>query len=60
MTRRLWFGAALFGAFGSMYAGMFGLRPVQYGLIALALVAVILALRADPPPPVDDPRPPRR
>jgi hypothetical protein len=29
---------------------------VQYPLIGLAVVAVFLAFRADPPPPVEDPR----
>jgi hypothetical protein len=56
MERRLWFGAAMICAFGSMYAGMFGLQWVQYPLIGLAVVAVFLAFRADPPPPVEDPR----
>ncbi len=56
MNRRLWFGVALFSAFGSIYAGMFGLPLVQYALIAIAVLAIVLALRADPPPPVDDPR----
>lgn len=56
MTRPLWFGAAMFSAFGSMYAGLFGLRWLQYTLIVVAIVAVILALRSAPPPPVEDPR----
>ena len=56
MKRRLWFGAAMACAFGSIYAGMFGLSKVQYPLIGLALVAVFLAMRAPAPPPVDDPR----
>ena len=56
MERRLWFGAAMACAFGSIYAGMFGLTKVQYPLIGLAVVAVVMALRADPPPPVEDPR----
>jgi len=56
MTRPLWFGVAMFSAFGSIYAGLFGLPPLQYLLIAVAVLAVVLALRADPPPPVDDPR----
>ena len=56
MSRRLWFGCALFASFGSIYAGMFGLRVVQYTLIAVAIVAVVLALRAEPPPPLEDPR----
>jgi hypothetical protein len=56
VNRRLWFGVALFSAFGSIYAGMFGLPLVQYALIAIAVLAIVLALRADPPPPVDDPR----
>lgn len=56
MNRRLWFGVALISAFGSIYAGMFGLRVVQYPLIALAVIALLLAFRADAPPPVDDPR----
>ena len=56
MNRRLWFGLALFSAFGSMYAGMSGLRYAQYPLIALAVIAIVMALRADPPPPIEDPR----
>ena len=56
MTRPLWFGAAMFSAFGSMYAGLFGLGFVQYPLIAVAVVAVIMAVRAPAPPPHDDPR----
>jgi hypothetical protein len=56
MTRPLWFGVALFSAFGSMYAGMFGLRLAQYPLIAFAVIAIVMALRADPPPPIEDPR----
>ena len=56
MNRRLWFGAALFAAFGSMYAGMFGARYAQYPLIALAVLAIVMALRSEPPPPIDDPR----
>ncbi|WP_396627010.1 hypothetical protein [Luteitalea sp.] len=56
MERRLWFGAAMICAFGSIFAGMFGLQWVQYPLIGLAVVAVFLAFRADPPPPVEDPR----
>lgn len=57
MTRRLWFGVALFSAFGSMYAGLFGLRAVQYPMIGLAVVAVVMAVRAPSPPPPTDPRP---
>lgn len=57
MTRPLWFGVAMFSAFGSMYAGLFGLRVVQYPLIVVAVLAVVLALRAPaPPPPAPDPR----
>jgi hypothetical protein len=56
MTRPLWFGVALFSAFGSIYAGLFGVSWVQYPLIALAVLAVLLAMRAPAPPPVDDPR----
>lgn len=56
MTRPLWFGIAMFSAFGSIYAGLFGLSWLQYPLIALAVVAVLLALRAAPPPPQADPR----
>ncbi len=46
MTRRLWFGLALFTAFGSIYAGLFDLRAVQYPLILVAIFAVLQALRA--------------
>jgi hypothetical protein len=56
MTRPLWFGVAMFSAFGSMYAGLFGVTVLQYPLIALAIVAVVLAIRAPAPPPVEDPR----
>lgn len=56
MTRPLWFGAAMLGAFGSIYAGLFGVSWLQYPLIAVAVVAVLKALRAAPPPPVEDPR----
>jgi hypothetical protein len=56
MNRRLWFGVALICAFGSIYAGMFGLRIVQLPLIVFAVVALVLAFRSEAPPPVDDPR----
>jgi hypothetical protein len=56
MHRRLWFGVAMISAFGSIYAGIFGVKRLQYALIVAAVVAVFLAFRADPPPPVDDPR----
>ena len=56
MNRRLWFGIALISAFGSIYAGMFGARVAQYPLILLAVVALVLAFRADVPPPPEDPR----
>ena len=56
MTRPLWFGIAMFGAFGSIYAGLFGIAWLQYPLIALAVLAVIMAFRAPLPPPQDDPR----
>ena len=56
MTRPLWFGVAMFSAFGSIYAGLFGLSGLQYPLIALAVAGVVMALRAAPPPPVEDPR----
>jgi hypothetical protein len=56
MNRPLWFGVALFSAFGSIFAGMFELRPVNYVLLAVALGALVMAFRADAPPPVEDPR----
>ena len=56
MTRPLWFGIAMFSAFGSIYAGLFGLRWLQYPLIAAAVLAVVMAFRAPLPPPQDDPR----
>jgi hypothetical protein len=56
MNRPLWFGVALLSAFGSIYAGLFEARLVQYPLIVLAVLALILAFRADVPPPSDDPR----
>ena len=56
MNRRLWFGVALLCAFGSMYAGMFGVPVLQYPLILVAVVALVLAFRSAAPPPVEDPR----
>jgi hypothetical protein len=56
MTRPFWFGLAMFTAFGSIYAGLFGLAWLQYPLIALAVLAVVMAFRAPLPPPQDDPR----
>jgi len=56
MTRPLWFGLAMFSAFGSIYAGLFGLAWMQYPLIALAVLAVVMAFRAPMPPPQEDPR----
>ena len=56
MTRPLWFGVAMFSAFGSMYAGLFGVTVVQYPLIALAVLAVVMAIRAPVPPRPEDPR----
>jgi hypothetical protein len=56
MTRPLWFGVALFSAFGSIFAGMFGVRVVNYVLLAVAIVAIVMAFRAEAPPPVEDPR----
>lgn len=46
----------MFSAFGSMYAGLFGLRLVQYPLIIVAVIAVVKAIRAEAPPRPDDPR----
>lgn len=37
-------------AFGSIYAGLFGLRTVQYVLIGLALLVLILGLGSPAPP----------
>ena len=56
MSRPLWFGLAMFSAFGSMYAGLFGVRVVQYPLIAIAVLAVVMAIRAPAPPRPEDPR----
>ena len=56
MTRPFWFGIAMFSAFGSIYAGLFGLRWLQYPLIALAVLAVVMAFRAPTLPPPEDPR----
>jgi hypothetical protein len=56
MTRPLWFGVALFSAFGSIFAGLFALKVVQYPLIGLAVLAVVMAFRAESPPPIEDPR----
>lgn len=46
MSRHLWFGAALICAFGSIYAGLFRLAWLQYALIAVAILALVLALRS--------------
>ncbi|MCC6164335.1 MAG: hypothetical protein IT182_13380 [Acidobacteria bacterium] len=54
MARSLWFGLALFTAFGSIYAGLFGATILQYPLVAMAIIAIVFALRTPPPP--DDPR----
>ena len=56
MPRPPWFGLARFSAFGSMYAGLIGLRLVQYPLIIVAVIAVVKAIRAEAPPRPDDPR----
>jgi membrane protein YdbS with pleckstrin-like domain len=46
IRRKLFFGLALFCAFGSMYAGLYGGPPwVQYGLAIVAVVAVMIAVR---------------
>ncbi len=50
MQRRLWFGVAMLCAFGSMYAGMFGLQTVQYVLIGAAVLVLIAGLRSPSPP----------
>ncbi len=50
MQRRLWFGLALFCAFGSIYAGLFGLSRVQYVLIAGAILTIVMGLRSPHPP----------
>jgi len=45
IKRKLFFGAALVLAMGSMYAGILGAgRVVQYGLALLAVVVVIVAV----------------
>lgn len=46
MNRRLWFGVAMFAAFGSMYAGIFSLPYLQYPLLVVAAVTVVIALRS--------------
>lgn len=40
----------MFCAFGSIYAGMFGLQTLQYLLIGGALVTLVLGLRSPSPP----------
>lgn len=50
MQRRLWFGVAMVCAFGSIYAGLFGLKTVQYILIGLAVLVLIFGLGASSPP----------
>ncbi len=57
MQRRLLFGVAMVCAFGSIYAGMFGLRIVQYVLIGGAVLALLVGLRSPAPP---EQRPPDR
>lgn len=37
-------------AFGSIYAGLFGLKTVQYILIGLAVLVLIFGLGAPSPP----------
>lgn len=54
MSRHLWFGAALVSAFGSIYAGLFGVSLLQYVLIAAAVVSVVMALRSPAAPPSGD------
>jgi hypothetical protein len=45
VKRKLFFGAALLLAMGSMYAGLLGAgRVIQYGLAILALVIVAVAM----------------
>ncbi len=56
MNRRLWFGVALVSAFGSIYAGLFGIGILQIPLIVVAVIALVLAFRSAAPPPVEDPR----
>lgn len=50
MQRRLWFGVAMICAFGSIYAGLFGLRTLQYVLIGLAVLVLLLGLGSPAPP----------
>lgn len=57
MQRRLWFGVALVCAFGSIYAGLFGLKTIQYVLIAGAVLVLLFGLRSPSPP---EQRPPDR
>lgn len=57
MQRRLWFGVALVCAFGSIYAGLFALRTVQYVLIGVAVLVLLLGLGAPSPP---EQKPPER
>jgi hypothetical protein len=51
MKRRLLFGLALVLAMVSVYAGLFGFgRPIQWTLVAAAIIAAVLASRASPSP----------
>jgi hypothetical protein len=56
IRRKLFFGAALLLALGSVYAGLLGWgRPLQYGLAGLAVCTVLAAIVSGAAAP---PRPP--
>lgn len=61
IRRKLFFGAALLLAMGSVYAGLLGWgRVLQYGLAGLAVLVVLIALvsgATGPPRPPDAPSP---
>ncbi len=61
IRRKLFFGAALLLAMGSVYAGLLGWgRVLQYGLAGLAVLVVLIALisgATGPPQPPEPPRP---
>lgn len=50
MQRRLFFGVAMVCAFGSIYAGLFGLKVAQYFLIAASVVVLLVAMVSAAPP----------
>jgi hypothetical protein len=58
IRRKLIFGVALIFALGSVYAGLFEARALQFALAGLALAAVVVALFTGANPPTPPPAPP--